>query len=105
MGRKGTVIAVRPTPAVIARFVCSTLRRFALGDGLLQIFKPELQLIRAELFGAAAKLMAQQALDQQAKLVVLGFPLRSRSNRLTHIRCRIAGSSGRAARSICTRAW
>ena len=44
-----------------------------LGDCLLQVLQAELQLIRRQLLGAAAKLVACQALDQQAKLVVLGM--------------------------------
>ena len=48
------------------------LARLVLGNRLFQILEPELQLARGQLFGAAAELMARQALDQQAELVVLG---------------------------------
>ena len=46
-------------------------------DCLLQIFQPKLQLICGQLLGAAAKPMAQQALDQHAEFIVFGvqFPL------------------------------
>ena len=51
------------------------LRRLTLGNGLLQVLKPELQLVGVELLGAAAEPMAQQALDQQAQLLVLSLAL------------------------------
>ena len=49
------------------------LRGLVLGDGLLEILEPELQLVRAELLRPAAELPPQQALDQQPQLVVLGL--------------------------------
>ena len=41
-------------------------------DGLLEVLEPKLQLVRGQLLGAAAKLVARQTLDQQPQLVVLG---------------------------------
>src|SRR3954464_3955962 len=59
-----------------SRLVRGRGRRVLLGlvfrDGLLQILDPEQQLIGVQLFGAAAELMAQQALDQQLQLVDFG---------------------------------
>ena len=51
------------------------LSRLVLGDGLFQILQAKLQLIGGQLSGAAAELLARQALDQQAQLVVLGDQL------------------------------
>ena len=48
------------------------LGRLVGGDGLLQLLEPELQLVGAQLLGAATELVARQALDQQPQLVVLG---------------------------------
>ena len=71
----------------------------------------ELQLVRAQLLGAAAELVAQQTLDQQLQLVDLGIAFAAPrlvcccSAAVTTSRsicCNVAGSSGRAARSICT---
>ena len=70
--------------------------RLVLGDGLLQILEPELQLIGCQLFGAATELVTRQALDQQPQFVVLGVQLAQ--HRLQHD----GASSGRASRSICT---
>jgi hypothetical protein len=47
-------------------FVRRILRRLALCDGLLQILQPKLQLVMAQLLGSGAKMLAQQALDQQS---------------------------------------
>jgi hypothetical protein len=64
----------------------SLLAGLVRGDRLLQILQPELQLIGSQLLGAAAKPMAQQALDQHAEFVVLGmqFPvlIRRRAHRI-----------------------
>jgi hypothetical protein len=51
------------------------LPSLVLGNRLLQILEPELQLLGRELLGPAAELVVRQALDQQAKLVVLGVQL------------------------------
>jgi hypothetical protein len=53
-------------------------------DTLLQIFQPELQLIRTQLLGAAAKPMPQQALDQHAQFVDLGVPFPALIRRRGH---------------------
>jgi len=45
------------------------------GDRLLEILQPQLKLIRAQLFGSAAKPIAQEPLDQQPQLVVLSLTL------------------------------
>ena len=72
MGRKGAVIAVGPSfvplTLLVFRRVRRVLTRLVLGDGLLEVLQSELELIGIELFGAAAKLVAQQALDQQLQL-------------------------------------
>ena len=56
----------------ILRQVRFVLRRLVLGDGLLEILQAELQLVGAELLRSAPELVAQQALDQQSQLVILG---------------------------------
>ena len=70
------MIAVGPSVAALTLRVPRQVRRvlpgLVLGDRLLKIRQPELQLIGIKLFGAAAKLVAQQALDQQPKLVIPG---------------------------------
>jgi hypothetical protein len=66
-------IAVGPDNAPLPTLVPGrVLGGLVLGDGLLDVLQPELELIRIELLGAAAKLVTRQALDQQAQLVVLG---------------------------------
>jgi hypothetical protein len=80
MRRQGAVIAIgssfAPLPLrVLPRGRC-VLGRLVFGDGLLKVFQPELELVRVELFGAAAELVAQQTLDQQSQLVVLGMQFR-----------------------------
>jgi hypothetical protein len=42
---------------------------------LFQVLQCQLQLIRAQLFRAAAELLAQQTLDQQVQLVDFGIAL------------------------------
>jgi hypothetical protein len=49
------------------------LRGLVGGDGLLQLLQAELQLVRAQLLGAAAELVTHQALDQQPQLIILGM--------------------------------
>jgi hypothetical protein len=44
---------------------------FVLGDGLLHVLESELQLVSAELLGAATELVAHQTLNQQPELVIL----------------------------------
>jgi hypothetical protein len=73
---QGAVIAHR---ALGARFglplaggLGSVMRRLMLGKRLFLILQTELQLIRRQLLGPAAELVARQALNQQAQLVVLG---------------------------------
>jgi hypothetical protein len=74
------MVAIRPGIAPSALSARGDIGSFLAGlvrrDTLLQIFQPELQLIRIQLLGAAAKPVPQQALDQQAQFVVLGvqFP-------------------------------
>jgi len=46
-----------------------------LADTLLEVFEPELQLVRAQLLRPTAELMTAQLLDQQPQLVVLGVQL------------------------------
>jgi hypothetical protein len=46
-----------------------------LADTLLEVFEPELQLVRAQLLRPTAELMTAQLLDQQPQLVVLGAQL------------------------------
>jgi len=48
----------------ISRLGC-ILGRLVLGNGLFLILKPELELFNCQLFGAATKLMARQAIDQK----------------------------------------
>ncbi len=70
-----TEIAVGPGTAPLPPLVLDRVRRvlggLVLGDGLLDVLQPELELVRIELLGAAAKLVTRQALDQQPQLVVL----------------------------------
>jgi hypothetical protein len=60
----------------VLRRIRRVLPGLVLGNGLLEVLQPELQLLRAELFGTTAELVAQQALDQQSQLVVLGVQFR-----------------------------
>jgi hypothetical protein len=75
--RQGAVVALRPGGATLLALrlgLCrGILGGFALGDALLQILQPELELVRAQLLGAAAEPIAQKPLDQQAQLVVLSL--------------------------------
>ena len=76
MRRKGAVVAVGACLAPLALSVRRRiLRGFVRGDGLLQVLQCQLQLIRTQLFRAAAKLLAQQTLDQQVQLVDFGIAL------------------------------
>ena len=107
MRRQRAMIAVGPASRRGSRAVSAAIRRIlrglVRGDGLLQILQPELQLIGAQLLGAAAELVAQQALDQQPQLVVLGVQFaRAAAAPSRSICCSMRGSSGRASRSICT---
>jgi hypothetical protein len=80
MRRQGAVIAIGSSFAPLPLRVLSrgrrVLCRLVLGDGLLEVLQPELELVRIELFGAAAELMAHQTLDQQPEFVVLGMQFR-----------------------------
>jgi hypothetical protein len=70
------VVTVGACLAPLALFVLrSVLRRLVRGDGLLQILQRQPQLIGAQLFRAAAELLAQQTLGQQVQLVDLGIAL------------------------------
>ena len=74
MLRQGAVVApgrCRTTAALLG--LRRLLPGLVLGDALLEILEPELQLVRAELLRPAAELLPQQALDQQPQLVVLGL--------------------------------
>ena len=78
MRRQGAMVARRRAPrgfGVLLRCGGRILGCLALGDRLLQVLQPELQLVRAQLFGPAAEPMAHQALDQQPQFVVLGVQL------------------------------
>jgi hypothetical protein len=74
------VIAIRSSFAPLPLWVLPRGRRvlccLVFGDALLEVLQPELELVRVELLGAAAELVAHQALDQQPQLVVLGMPFR-----------------------------
>jgi len=63
---------IAPLPTLVLGRVRRVLGGLVLGDALLDVLQPELELIRIELLGAAAKLVPRQALDQQPQLVVLG---------------------------------
>src|SRR6185437_9113709 len=63
---------ITPLPTLVLGRVRRVLGGLVLGDGLLDILQPELELVRIELLGAAAKLVPCQALNQQPQLVVLG---------------------------------
>jgi len=73
------VVAVGAPIAPRRRLVRGRFRRVLPGlvfrDALLQILDPELQLIGRQLLGAAAELLAQQALDQQLQLFDFRIPL------------------------------
>ena len=71
--RQRAVVASRRLGAGGARRAPRLLCRLVGGDGLLEVLEPELQLIEAQLLGAATELMAQQTLDEQPQLVVLGM--------------------------------
>jgi len=76
---QGPVIAIGPsftTTLRVFRRVRRVLRGLVLGDSLLEVLKPELELLHSELFATATELMARQALDQQSQLVVLGVQFR-----------------------------
>jgi hypothetical protein len=66
------------TLLIVRRVWCAWrfLSSLVLRDRLLEVFQSELQLIRADLFGPAAEPMAQQALDQQPQLIILGVQFR-----------------------------
>ena len=76
------------------------MRGFVFRSALLHILQAKPQLIEVELLGTRAKPMPQQTLDQQQQLLVLGLQLQATTSR--SMRCRTSGSSGSAARSICT---
>ena len=80
MRRQSAVIAIRssfaPLPLRVLPRGRRVLCRLVFGDGLLEVLQPELELVRVELLGAAAELVAHQALDQQPQLVVLGMQFR-----------------------------
>lgn len=79
MRRKRSVVAVGACLSPLALGVLrGILRGLSGGDGLLQILERQLQLVRAQLFRAAAELLAQQTLDQQVQLVDLGITLLQR---------------------------
>jgi hypothetical protein len=69
------VIAHRPPGArwlPAAGSLGGVSRRLMLGKRLFLILQTKLQLIRRQLFGPATELVARQALNQQAQLVILG---------------------------------
>jgi hypothetical protein len=74
-----TVITIGLSVASPAPFAGSDIGHIlpgpVLGDRLFQIFQRELQLIVAQLLGAAAEPMAEQALDQHSEFVVLSVQL------------------------------
>ena len=73
---ESTVVAVGTGHAPLALGVlCGILCGLSSGDGLLQILERQLQLVRTQLFRAAAELLAQQTLDHQVQLVDLGIAL------------------------------
>jgi hypothetical protein len=65
MGRQRAVIAhgARAAWGMWPPGFTRILARLVLGNRLLQILEPELQLVRGQLFGAAAELVVRQALD------------------------------------------
>jgi hypothetical protein len=70
------VVAVGACLAPLALVVfCCVLRGLVRGGGLFQVLQCQLQLVRTQLFRAAAELLAQQTLDQQLQLVDFGIAL------------------------------
>jgi len=65
-GQRGKPVSGDTVPA-FTEVLLHVLRRLTLGNGLLQVLKPKLQLVEVELLGPATKLMAQQALDQRKR--------------------------------------
>ena len=58
------------------RWLCRVSGGFVFRSALLLILQDKPQLIEVELLGTRAKPMAQQTLDQQQQLLVLGLQLR-----------------------------
>jgi hypothetical protein len=91
MCRQGTLVASggAGTVLLLVSRRGGFLRRLTRADRLFDILQRQLQLIRRQLLRTAAELLAQQALDQQAKLVILrlqlGMGLRGGVRRANHV--------------------